>query len=87
MDDTLIGLDVLFVEYPSHRAGAHGDRPYAAKITDVTDLPGNTVQVYVYNSLHPRFELARHDPTGQEPGTWRYRATPTLEEPLPSYSA
>lgn len=61
-----------FVEWPGHRGGISTNRPYAAIVTDVFD--GGRVELYVLNILHARFEVSRlHDPTGQAPGSWRFR--------------
>lgn len=66
-----IGDTVWFTEYSSARAGISADRPYAAIVSNHSD--SDQLELWILNSLHPRFLLARHDPTGQQPGTWRER--------------
>lgn len=66
-----IGDVVWFTEHPSARAGISANRPYAAIVSNHSI--GGQLELYVLNSLHPRFLLARHDPTGQTSGTWRTR--------------
>ncbi|WP_022802235.1 hypothetical protein [Deinococcus ficus] len=60
-----------FTEGSNARAGISVNRPYAAIISNHS--LGGQLELYVLNSLHPRFLLARHDPTGQTPRTWRER--------------
>ncbi len=66
-----IGDIVWFTEEPAARAGISADRPYAAIVSN--DSIGDQLELWILNSLHPRFLLAPHDPTGQTPGTWRER--------------
>lgn len=70
-----IGDTVWFTEEPSARAGTGTNRPCAAIVTNHGD--GDQLELWVLNSLHPRFLLAPHDPTGQLPGTWRARLAPS----------
>lgn len=66
-----IGDTVWFTEHPSARTGTIANRPYAAIVSNHS--LGDQLELYVLNSLHPRFLLAPHDPTGQTTGTWRTR--------------